>query len=52
MGGIGVLHGLLGVFVGGLVIFFSVANGGRAMGVGGLLVQLRGALVRIVWHVL
>jgi hypothetical protein len=44
------LHGLLGVFVPGQVIFFSVMHRGSAMCVGSLFVKFSGALMRIVWH--
>ena len=44
------LHGLLGVFVSGQVIFFSVMHRGRAMCVRGLFVKFSGALMRIVRH--
>jgi uncharacterized iron-regulated membrane protein len=44
------LHGLLGVFVSGQVIFFSMMHCGGAMSVRGLFVKFSGALMRIVWH--
>ena len=44
------LHGLLGVFVPGQVIFFSMMYRGSAMCVRGLFVKFSGALMRIVWH--
>jgi hypothetical protein len=44
------LHGLLGVFVPGEMIFFSVMHCGGAMCVRGLFVKFSGALMRIVWH--
>ena len=44
------LHGLLGVFMAGEVIFFTVMHGGGAMRVCGLFVKFGGALMRIVWH--
>jgi hypothetical protein len=44
------LHGLLGVFVSGEVIFFSVMHCGGAMCVRGLFVKFSGALMGIVWH--
>jgi hypothetical protein len=44
------LHGLLGVFVSGQVIFFSMMHRGGAMSVRGLFVKFSGALMRIVWH--
>jgi hypothetical protein len=44
------LHGLLGVFVSGEMIFFSVMNCGSAMCVSGLFVKFSGALMRIVRH--
>jgi uncharacterized iron-regulated membrane protein len=39
------LHGLLGVFVSGQVIFFSVMYGRGAMCVGGLFMKFGGALM-------
>ena len=47
---VGILQGLPGVFVGGLVIFFSVADRSGTVCVRSLVVQFRGSLVRIVWH--
>jgi hypothetical protein len=44
------LHGLLGVFVPGQVIFFPVMYRGGAMCVRGLFMKFSGALMRIVWH--
>jgi hypothetical protein len=44
------LHGLLGVFVSGEMIFFSVMHCGSAMGVRGLFVKFSSALMRVVWH--
>jgi hypothetical protein len=44
------LHGPLGVFVPGEMIFFSVMHCGGAMCVRGLFVKFSGALMRIVWH--
>jgi hypothetical protein len=44
------LHGLLGVFVSGQVIFFSMMHCGDAMSVRSLFVKFSGALMRIVWH--
>jgi hypothetical protein len=44
------LHGLLGVFVSGQVIFFSMMHRGSAMCVRGLFVKFSSALMRIVWH--
>jgi hypothetical protein len=43
-------HGLLGMFVPGLVIFFSVVRGGRTVRVRREFVELSGSLVRVVWH--
>jgi hypothetical protein len=43
-------HGLLGMFVSGQMIFFSVMHCGSAMCVRGLFVKFSGALMRIVWH--
>jgi len=45
-----ILHGLLGVFVSGEVIFFAMMYRGRAMRVRCLFVKFGGALMRIVWH--
>jgi hypothetical protein len=45
-----ILQGLLGVFVSGQVIFFSVVHCRSAMCVRGLFVKFSGALMRIVWH--
>jgi hypothetical protein len=45
-----VFQRLLGVFVPGLMIFFSVTYGRGAVRVCGLLVQFCSSLVRIVWH--
>ena len=44
------LHGLLGMLVPGLVIFFPVVRGGGAMRVRSKFVELRSSLVRIIWH--
>jgi hypothetical protein len=44
------LHGLLGVFVPGQVILFSMVHRGSSMCVGSLFVKFSGALMRIVWH--
>jgi hypothetical protein len=44
------LHGLLGMFVPGQVIFFSMMHRGSAMRVRGLFMKFSGALMRIVWH--
>jgi hypothetical protein len=46
----GELHSLLGVFVSGQMIFFSMMYCGGAMGVCGLFMKFSGALMRIVWH--
>jgi hypothetical protein len=45
-----ILHGLLGVFVSGEVIFFVMMHRGSAVRVSGLFVKFGGALMRIVWH--
>jgi uncharacterized iron-regulated membrane protein len=44
------LHGLLGVFVSGQVILFTMMHCGGAMSVRGLFMKFSGALMRIVWH--
>jgi hypothetical protein len=44
------LHGLLGMLVPGLVIFFPVVRGGGTMRVRSKFVELRSSLVRIIWH--
>ncbi len=44
------LHGLLGMFVPGEMIFFSVVHGGGAVGVRGLFVEFRCSLMRVVRH--
>jgi hypothetical protein len=41
---------LPGMFLAGLVIFFSMMRRGRAVRVGGEFMELGGSLVRIVWH--
>jgi hypothetical protein len=43
-------HGLLGVFMSSLMIFLTVVHRGCAVRVGGLFMEFRGALVRIVGH--
>jgi hypothetical protein len=47
---IGMFHGLPGMLLAGLVIFFSVMHGGSTVRVGGELVKFRSSLVRISWH--
>ena len=44
------LHGLSRMLLTGLVVFFSVVHGGRAMRVRRLFVEFRRALMRIVGH--
>jgi hypothetical protein len=44
------LHGLLGMLVPGLVIFFLVVRRGGAMRVRSKFVELRSSLVRVIWH--
>ncbi len=44
------LHGLPGMFVSSLVVFFSMVSRGSAMGVRGLFVKFGGALMRFVRH--
>jgi hypothetical protein len=43
-------HGLLGVFMSSLMIFLTVVHRGCAVSVGGLFVEFRGALMRVVGH--
>ena len=43
-------HGLLGVFVSGLVIFLTVMRGGNTVSVRGQLVHLGGSLMPITLH--
>jgi len=45
---IGMFHGLLGMLVPGLVIFFSVVRGKVRMCAE--FVELGGSLVRVTWH--
>jgi hypothetical protein len=44
------LHGLLGMFVPGQVIFFTMMHCGSAVRVRGLFMKFSGALMGIVWH--
>jgi hypothetical protein len=44
------LHGLSGMLLAGLVVFFSVVHRGRAMRMRRLFVEFRRALMRIVGH--
>ena len=44
------LHGLLGRFLAGEMVFFAVVRCGGAMSVGSLFVKFGGALVRVVGH--
>jgi hypothetical protein len=48
----GVFQGLPGMLMSGLVVFFSVMNGGSAVRVRGAFVELGGPLVRVRWHVI
>jgi hypothetical protein len=47
---IGMFQGLFGMFVSGLVIFFSVVRGGSTVRVCGEFVELGSSLVRVIWH--
>ena len=47
---LGMFHGLPGVFVPSLVIFFPVMHGGGAVRVRSEFVELRSSLVRVIWH--
>jgi len=45
-----VFHRLLGMFVTRLMILFAMMRRGSTVSVCGKLVELRGSLMRIVWH--
>ena len=45
-----IFHGLLGMFVPGLVIFFPMVRGGCTVRVCGEFVELSSSLVRVIWH--
>ena len=47
---LGMLHGLPGLLVPGLVIFFSVMRGGSPVRVRCEFVELRSSLMRVIWH--
>jgi hypothetical protein len=47
---VGIFHCLLGMFVSGLVVFFSVMRGGGAVRVRGEFMEFGSSLVRLVWH--
>lgn len=47
---LGMFHGLPGLFVPRLVIFFPVMHGGGAVRVRSEFVELRSSLVRVIWH--
>ncbi len=47
---IGIFHGLPGVLVSGLVIFFPMVRGRRTVRVCGEFVELSSSLVRVIWH--
>ena len=47
---IGMFHGLLGMLVPGQVIFFPVMRGGGAVRVRSEFMELRGSLMRVIWH--
>ena len=47
---IGIFHGLLGMLVPGLVIFFSMVRGRSTVRVCGEFVELRSSLVRVIRH--
>ena len=49
-GFIGMFHGLLGMLVPSLVIFFSVVCGGSTVRMCGEFVELGGSLVCVTWH--
>jgi hypothetical protein len=46
----GMLQCLPGMFLTGLVIFFSMVRCGTAVRVGGKFMEFGSSLVRIVWH--
>ena len=45
-----IFHGLLGMFVPGLVIFFPMVRGGSTVRVCGEFVELGSSLVRVIRH--
>jgi len=45
-----VFQGLLGKFVSGQVVLFTMVRGGRAVSVCGEFVEFGSSLVRVVWH--
>ncbi len=45
-----IFHGLLGMLLPGLVIFFPMVRGGCTVRVCGKFVELRSSLVRVIWH--
>jgi len=47
---LGMFHGLPGMLVPGLVIFFSMVRGGGTVRVCGEFVELGSSLVRVIWH--
>ena len=47
---IGIFHGLLGMLVPGLVIFFPMVRGGSTVRVCGEFMELSSSLVRLIWH--
>jgi hypothetical protein len=47
---IGVFQGLLGKFVSGQVILFTMVRGGGTVSVCGEFVEFGSSLVRVVWH--
>ena len=47
---IGIFHGLPGVLVPGLMIFFPMVRGGRTVRVCGEFVEFSSSLVRVIWH--
>jgi hypothetical protein len=51
MGVYGVLMRLLGEFVSGQMISFTVGSGSSGVGVGSEVVKFCGSIVRTLWHV-
>ena len=47
---IGMFQRLFGMFLSGLVVFFSVVCGSGTVRVCGEFVELGGSLVRVLWH--
>lgn len=46
----GELHGLLGMFVTGQMVFFPMMNSGGPMGLGRAFMKFSSSNMRFVWH--